>query len=479
MTQLSAPWGDQLTAGSVSIPAQRGSETVQIGQGIRLPHPRPRRWPGLWFVVDLAVAAPFALVLVASGRVPPEIAVAVLLLWPVLLGLSGRHARRVLDNHTRARLDPVLRAGVSLGVLCWLASGFLTAQVDPRLMVPVVLGLTAVSLVTALPRSRALPRVVLAGHPRDVRAAMAELRSGGRHEVVGVCLTRRSSTPFDEVPAYLGVESSAEIARRHGADALMVMPGKLSAITLRRLEWAAAQAGTHLYFGTGLLDVDPRRAKVVSGGGLTVVHVGAAALHGPRRVMKDVTERLLAALALIVLLPLFGAVALAIRWESQGPALFRQQRIGRHGEAFTMVKFRSMCSTAEAERLALLATNEADGVLFKIRQDPRVTRLGHWLRRYSIDELPQLWNVVVGDMSLVGPRPALPDEVARYDVDPRRRLAVKPGLTGLWQVSGRSELSWEETVRLDLKYVDNWSLRLDLWILVRTLRAVLDHRGAY
>jgi lipopolysaccharide/colanic/teichoic acid biosynthesis glycosyltransferase len=135
--------------------------------------------------------------------------------------------------------------------------------------------------------------------------------------------------------------------------------------------------------------------------------------------------------------------------------------------------------TAESMLAGLADSNETGGVLFKLRQDPRVTELGHFLRRYSLDEMPQLWNVVRGDMALVGPRPALPSEVAEYDVDPRRRLVVKPGLTGLWQVSGRSDLSWEDTVRLDTRYVDNWSPGLDLAIVLRTLRAVLDHRGAY
>ncbi|HEY0645360.1 MAG TPA: sugar transferase, partial [Nocardioides sp.] len=142
-------------------------------------------------------------------------------------------------------------------------------------------------------------------------------------------------------------------------------------------------------------------------------------------------------------------------------------------------KFRSMSSSADAERVDLTGRNEADGVLFKIHADPRITRIGGAMRRWSIDEVPQLWNVVRGDMSLVGPRPALPEEVALYDVDPTRRLAVKPGLTGLWQVSGRSDLSWAESVRLDVRYVDNWSLRLDVAILLRTVRAVFDHRGAY
>ena len=204
-----------------------------------------------------------------------------------------------------------------------------------------------------------------------------------------------------------------------------------------------------------------------------------AVLDGPRRLVKDVVERSVALVAFVAALPVLAALCLAIRLETPGPALFRQERIGRNGVPFTMLKLRSMGIDAETQRSGLVVSNEKDEVLFKIQLDPRVTSLGRRLRRYSLDELPQLWNVVRGDMSLVGPRPALPCEVAKYDTDPRRRLVVKPGVTGLWQVSGRSDLSWSESVRLDLKYVDNWSLGLDLHILVRTVQAVLGHRGAY
>jgi exopolysaccharide biosynthesis polyprenyl glycosylphosphotransferase len=234
-----------------------------------------------------------------------------------------------------------------------------------------------------------------------------------------------------------------------------------------------------VYVGTGLLDVAPSRTSVVQGVGLDLLHVRPAPTRGARRLVKEVVERMVALGGLVVLSPLLLALAVAIRRETPGPALFRQQRVGRNGELFTMVKFRTMTQTAEADKVELSVLNECDAVLFKMRADPRVTGLGRWLRRYSIDELPQLWNIVTGDMSLVGPRPALPDEVEKYDVDPRRRLAVKPGLTGLWQVSGRSDLSWPETVRLDVQYVDNWSLGLDVSIVCRTIGAVLDHRGAY
>ncbi|WP_304048344.1 sugar transferase [Jatrophihabitans endophyticus] len=196
--------------------------------------------------------------------------------------------------------------------------------------------------------------------------------------------------------------------------------------------------------------------------------------------VKSVADRVIALLALVVLAPVLLALALAIRLDSSGPALFRQRRVGRNGEMFTMLKFRSMRTGAESELSTLLGRNEVDGgVLFKLRSDPRVTAVGRWLRRTSVDELPQLINVLTGSMSLVGPRPPLPDEVAAYPAPARRRLTVKPGLTGLWQVSGRSDLSWEDSLRLDLSYIDDWSLALDTAVLFKTFGAVLRAEGAY
>jgi lipopolysaccharide/colanic/teichoic acid biosynthesis glycosyltransferase len=197
------------------------------------------------------------------------------------------------------------------------------------------------------------------------------------------------------------------------------------------------------------------------------------------RVVKASWERAAAALALVLLLPLLLVLVVAVRLDSGGPALFRQPRVGRGGRTFTLYKLRTMTVDA-GERLAVLRpANEADGPLFKLRADPRITRIGGVLRKYSLDELPQLWNVLRGEMALIGPRPALPDEVSTYDEIAARRLAVKPGLTGLWQVSGRSDLPWHVAVRLDVHYVESWSLGLDLAILARTPRAVLGHRGAY
>jgi lipopolysaccharide/colanic/teichoic acid biosynthesis glycosyltransferase len=177
--------------------------------------------------------------------------------------------------------------------------------------------------------------------------------------------------------------------------------------------------------------------------------------------------------------PVLLVVAIGIRLDSSGPAFFRQTRVGRHGREFTMLKFRSMDVGAEARRAELESANEGSGPLFKMKTDPRVTRIGVVLRRYSLDELPQLFNVLAGSMSMVGPRPPLPAEVATYGREAQRRLLVKPGLTGLWQVGGRSDLPWEQSVRLDLRYVENWTLALDAVILWKTLGAVVNSRGSY
>jgi lipopolysaccharide/colanic/teichoic acid biosynthesis glycosyltransferase len=182
---------------------------------------------------------------------------------------------------------------------------------------------------------------------------------------------------------------------------------------------------------------------------------------------------------LVVASPVMLLVALLVRITSSGPALFRQERIGAEGRAFTMWKFRTMVVDAEKLRDGLDGTNQADGVLFKLRADPRVTRVGRWLRRFAIDELPQLFNVMRGDMSLVGPRPALPEEALNYDERVRGRLRVKPGLTGLWQVNGRHELVFEDYLRYDLFYVENWSVMMDLYILAKTVPALIAARGSY
>jgi exopolysaccharide biosynthesis polyprenyl glycosylphosphotransferase len=237
--------------------------------------------------------------------------------------------------------------------------------------------------------------------------------------------------------------------------------------------------GVELLVAPAITDVAGPRTVVRPVAGLPLLHVEEPTFRGPRRVAKDIMDRVVAAAGLLVLLPVFTALAVAIRIDTRGPIFFRQGRVGRDGRRFDIVKFRTMVQDAETLQAELRERNEAAGVLFKLRDDPRVTRVGGFLRRWSIDELPQLWNVLRGEMSLVGPRPPLPAEVARYEYHVSRRLLVKPGMTGLWQVSGRSDLHWDEAVRLDLYYVDHWSPIMDGAIILRTFMAVVRGNGAY
>jgi exopolysaccharide biosynthesis polyprenyl glycosylphosphotransferase len=213
--------------------------------------------------------------------------------------------------------------------------------------------------------------------------------------------------------------------------------------------------------------------------GIPLIGVKSVSIRGSSLVIKRVMDLMLSGLALVVGLPLIGIIALAIRLDSPGPVVFRQTRIGKGGQRFTCYKFRSMCVGAEAEQERLLNLNEATGPLFKIKDDPRITRVGRWLRRTSLDELPQIWNVVRGEMSWVGPRPQLPSEVAQYQEWHKQRLEAPPGMTCLWQVSGRSRLSFDEQCLLDIYYIENYSPMLDLRILLRTIPTVLSGDGAY
>jgi exopolysaccharide biosynthesis polyprenyl glycosylphosphotransferase len=259
----------------------------------------------------------------------------------------------------------------------------------------------------------------------------------------------------------------------------VVADPELSGQALRELSWELEERHVDLVVDPGLVDVASPRLSIHPMADLSLLHVHRTRPSGERVVAKAVFDAVFAALAVIVLSPVFVALAVAVKATSRGPVLFRQKRVGVDGREFTMLKFRSM--VPDADQLIPELSDEHDGneVLFKLRDDPRVTRVGRVLRRYSLDELPQLFNVLSGHMSLVGPRPPLPSEVAAYDYTAYRRLRLRPGLTGLWQVSGRSDLSWDESLRLDLRYVDNWSMALDLQILLRTFRAVVRGAGAY
>lgn len=282
--------------------------------------------------------------------------------------------------------------------------------------------------------------------------------------VVGSC--RNVLQALDDTGAHAVIFASGAVERGHEFNE---MARKLEA---HRAEMIVVPAIT---------DVSARRIHTTVVAGLPLMHVGKPRALRSLRLSKRLFDLVVSITLILLASPLFALVALLVKREDGGPVLFCQSRIGRGGEPFGMFKFRSMVPDAEAIMTSaeFRAANESDGVLFKIKDDPRITRVGKFLRRYSVDELPQLFNVVRGDMSLVGPRPALGREVACYDDRTRRRLDVRPGMTGLWQVSGRSDLSWEDTVRLDLYYVNNWSLLQDLVILARTAKAVVSPAGAY
>ena len=332
--------------------------------------------------------------------------------------------------------------------------------------------------------ARVRTQVVVAGrHPRDVERVLAELGKNPHHalDVAAVCLARQPRRTTFDVPVAVGLEHLADTAAAAGAQGVILMPcDHLEDKELRRIEWQLEHAGVNLFVGTPLLDVAPARATVTQAGGLGLLRVRPAGRRGPAQLVKNLLERPMAALMLLLLV---AAADRPGRGDPQGlprtrdlpPVPRRTRRPPVHDVQVPhhVRRRRTVPSRSSAEQ------NESDAVLFKMRQDPRITRLGAILRKFSLDEVPQLFNVVLGQMSLVGPRPALQSEVIQYCQDARRRLVVKPGLTGLWQVSGRSDLSWEDTVRLDVKYVDNWSLALDFSILVRTVQAVLGHRGAY
>ncbi|WP_461172274.1 sugar transferase [Arthrobacter sp. Z1-9] len=275
-------------------------------------------------------------------------------------------------------------------------------------------------------------------------------------------------------------QSILKAIERCNADAVAVSAGvQLHPQTLRHLGWELAARNIGLIMAPALTDIAGPRIHTQQVAGLPLIHVMTPTLEGGQRVAKRLFDVVVSGLLIIAASPLMLAVAAIVKLDSPGPILFRQERVGIEGAPFRMLKFRSMVVDAEQKLAGLTKLNEGSGLLFKMKEDPRITRAGRVLRKYSLDELPQLFNVLTGTMSLVGPRPPLPREVEVYEHDVRRRLLVKPGLTGLWQVSGRSNLSWQDSVRLDLYYVENWSLAGDVIILMRTFRAVFHSTGAY
>ncbi|MFF4587573.1 sugar transferase [Streptomyces sp. NPDC001388] len=327
--------------------------------------------------------------------------------------------------------------------------------------------------------------VLAAGSPDTVHDLITRTRKfphlGWR--VDAVCTTDGPGLDGDLLDGVPVVGRLADVAKHVHGDGYRVVAvtpdPHWSPERLQRLAWNLEGTDTEMVVAPVLMEVAGPRLHVDAVLGIPLLRVSMPTFTGGRRAVKGVVDRTGAAVLLMLFAPLMVLVGLLVLVDSRGGAFYRQRRVGKDGREFTMLKFRTMVAGADRARAELADRNEGAGPLFKLRRDPRVTRVGSVLRRYSLDELPQLFNVLTGSMSLVGPRPPLPEECASYGPDIRRRLLVKPGLTGLWQISGRSDLSWEEAVRLDLRYVEDWSLALDTVILWKTLRAVLYGQGAY
>ncbi|HUD38885.1 MAG TPA: sugar transferase [Streptosporangiaceae bacterium] len=426
----------------------------------------------------------------------PVIYVILILTTPVLWWISalvaGGYDSRVIglgsDEFRR-----VINAGASLAIIAMIISYLTQLQLSREYVTFTFLGATAADLAGRYQLRKHLHavrrdghcthRVVAVGHPAAVADLIDTFRRDGYHglSVVAACVTSGYRPDhLAGVPVVGTLDSVTAAVSAYAADTVAVLAcQEMDSDRLRELAWALEKTGTDLCVAPILLDVAGPRTMIRPVAGLPLLYVDHPELNGGKQIVKGVFDRAVAAGALVLLSPLFAGIALAIKCIDPGPVFFRQTRVGRDGRDITVYKFRTMRIDAERLKARYAQDNEGSGVLFKIRRDPRVTRTGRWLRRWSLDELPQLINVLTGDMSLVGPRPHLPQEAERYCGLMRRRLAVKPGITGLWQVSGRSDLSWDETVRLDMRYVENWSLALDLQILWKTCSAVVSGAGAY
>jgi len=438
----------------------------------------------LAFVQDAKVAGlPYSLV-----------ALAVVLVWWAALGLGRCYESRFLHRGTE-EFRRVAGTSLRLAALLGFAAYGLQLPLS-RAFVGLLLlgGTTLLLLVRHLARLQLragrrqglyTQRVLALGghaHVRELAATLGRDPTNGL-QVVGACVpgARISRQPMPgDVPVVGSLASVCAAVKAVRADVVAVTASQgLTAQSLRQLSYELEGTGVELMVAPALTNVTGNRITIRPVAGVPLLHVDEPELGGARRLVKATFDRGLAGLALVLLAPLLIVLALAVRMTSSGPAFFRQERVGRDGTIFRLWKLRTMTLDAEARKQELLHLNEHDGVLFKIRADPRITPLGRRLRAWSLDELPQLFNVVLGDMSLVGPRPPLQSEVANYAGHAHRRLLVKPGITGLWQVSGRSDLSWDDTVRLDLQYVESWSLGLDVLIIVKTVSTVLRSRGAY
>ncbi len=421
----------------------------------------------------------------------PLLGPGVIAVWLMMLFMLGAYRVRYYGTGFEEFRAIAIASLITYGIVC--TSGFF-AQAQLSRGYPLLffaIGLPLLLLVRYVDRQtlhrarrqgRLAIKMIAVGSPAAVAELVAVLARSPwmGYRVVGMCVPG-AHDPLDVgVPVLGDIDSVRDQALAQQADGVIVAGGSYSsAADLRRLGWALQGLDLDMLVAPALTDIAGPRVHMRHLAGLPFVQVEEPQSDRAGGWMKRAFDLTVSTCVLLALSPLLLVTAFLIWVQDRGPVFYRQVRVGIHGEEFEMVKFRSMVQNADKLRAALEESNEGDGVLFKMKDDPRITRVGKFIRKYSIDELPQLINVFKGEMSLVGPRPLFPADVEQYEKDTHRRMLVRPGMTGLWQVSGRSDLSWAESVRLDLYYVDNWSMVIDLVIMVRTVKAVLVSDGAY
>ncbi|MFZ7086695.1 sugar transferase [Curtobacterium sp. RRHDQ10] len=421
------------------------------------------------------------------------ISIAVILLWMLALALANSRGDRVIGvGSSEYRLVVGASARV-FGLLAIVAFLFHVELARGYVIIAFPLGILVILasrwmwrqwLVVQRANGGYSANVLLVGSLGSVQHLARQLarQPEAGYRVVGASVPSVHADALGDLPFFGGFDEIPAALSRSGADTVVITSSdELPPDRVRELSWALEPGRQHLVVAPSLTDIGGPRIHTRPVQGLPLIHVETPTYEGRKLYVKRTFDLLGSGLLIVVLSPLLLVLAAAIKAGSHGPVLFRQQRVGLNGKPFSMIKFRSMVVDAESQLQEVSALDRAEGnaVLFKMKNDPRVTRIGGFMRRYSLDELTQLFNVLAGNMSLVGPRPPLQREVERYDTHVHRRFLVKPGMTGLWQVSGRSNLSWEDSVRLDLYYVENWSMTSDLVILWRTTRAVLLSQGAF
>lgn len=434
-------------------------------------------------------------ILLADPWVLARVPLSAALLWAGTLSLFNTRAASIMGAGAAEYTRVAHATGLAFGVLAMVFVLFEWDGIRSQLFLALPLGTLALIasrwghrrwLLHQREAGRYASRTVVVGARDDVEYAIRTLGPDGvrGYRVVGATVLDddRNELTVGTVtyPVVHGTDAVAGAASALQADTILVASQPAGDPSyVKRLAWQLEGTAAELVLSSRIADVAGPRMSLNPVDGLPLIHVKIPTFEGGAHIIKRALDIVTSTLALVLFAPFALAIAIAIKMDDGGPLFFSQPRVGRDGRIFRMVKFRSMRVDAESELAALLDANEGAGPLFKLKDDPRVTRVGRILRRYSLDEVPQFWNVLRSEMSVVGPRPPLPSEVTAYDGTVSRRLYIKPGITGPWQVGGRSDLSWDESVRLDLRYVENWSVLDDLTLMWRTARVMVKHEGAY